>query len=228
MWDKQRECRAIEENSFAMFHLLELYKRRGCNVSELDFSRQDLRFVSLQNRAGDYSNVNFRGAMIGRKTLLPQGHNGTIASVAWVTESDKNTCDLFFTAGMELCLWNIRYGGMVKKWIPHTSGITCVAVDPNGIKYATVSHDKTVALGSLKPLSDPSVIYSHHEELTSVVFLLNDKFLIVSDECNHLIVLDYDGNCLVEFDYCQGIAGEINSLKCDSNGRFFALMGIVN
>lgn len=43
LWESQRG-HMVRNNSFTMFHILELYKREGTALKDLNYGRQDLRF----------------------------------------------------------------------------------------------------------------------------------------------------------------------------------------
>lgn len=94
LWFNQREGVA-KDNSFTMFHLLELYRREGRDISQLNFQKQDLRFVSLQNRSLHMDGVCFRGAAVSRRTLLPQNHSSTLSFLTWLPTAKGKTTDFF-------------------------------------------------------------------------------------------------------------------------------------
>lgn len=222
LWFHQKDVIA-DDNSFAMFHLLELYQRAGTDISRLDFSRLDLRFVSLQNRNLHTNGICFRGAMISNRTLRAQNHTGTISSIAWLPARKHESNDYFLSAGRDLRLWNIRTGELQSCWQDHDSGITCVAASRDGSRFATTSHDKKLLIYLVSQPDAPSGFYTADKVLTAVSFSPAGSLLAIGNESGEVILCSSEGIFLKDVP-CHEIASEksVKMLCFDDSGRYLS------
>lgn len=225
-WWNQRGVQA-HNNSFTMFHLLELYRRKEKKLSKLDFSEQDLRFVSLQNRNLYSNEICFRGAKISRRTLLPQNHDSTLSFLTWLPVSGHKSSDFFLSAGRDLRLWNVRTGESQRQWKSHDSGITCIATSWDGSKFATTSHDKKLLIYLTPQLDEAPEAYEANEELSAVTFSPNDSFLAVGDKTGKVFLCSDTGEFLREIPANEEVPNEkVKMLRFDDSGRYLsALVG---
>lgn len=224
LWYQQKDVVA-QDNSFTMFHLLELYQREGRDISQLDFSRQDLRFVSLQNRNLHTDGICFRGARVSNRTLLPQNHVGTIGSLTWLPAWKYKSSDYFLSAGRDLRLWNVRTGERERCWRDHDLGITCVAASRDGSRFATTSYDKKLLLYHTAEPDKPFGRYAADNSLTAVSFSPAGSLLAVGDEKGKVILCKEEGICLKEVSRSKIKSGKSVKLLCfDDSGRYLSAL----
>ena len=226
LWLNQQGIQA-NNNSFTMFHLLELYQRAGVDISQLDFSKQDLRFVSLQNRGLNRNGICFRRATVSRRTLLPQNHPSTLSFLAWLPAAENKANDLFLTAGRDLRLWNARTGELLEQWESHDSGITCISTSSDGLKFATTSHDKKLLIYRTSQLEAPPKCYTAKEELSAVSFSPIGSFLAVGDKTGKVFLCSDSGDYLKDVPIHAEISKKpIKTLRFDCRGQYLsALIG---
>lgn len=224
LWWNQRGIRA-HNNSYTMFHLLELYKREGKDISQLDFSKQDLRFVSLQNRNLHTEGICFREAWISNKTLRPQNHESTISSLAWLPNEKYKSCDFFLSAGRDLRLWNIRTKECHEQWVSHDSGITCIATSWDGSKFATTSHDKKLLIYNTSQLDVLPACFVAQEGLFAVSFSPIGSFLAVGDSVGKIFLCSDTGSYLKDIPINKGISNKkVKMLRFDDSGQYLAAL----
>lgn len=224
LWWNQRGIRA-HNNSYTMFHLLELYEREGKDISQLDFSKQDLRFVSLQNRNLHTEGICFREAWISNKTLRPQNHEGIISSLAWLPNKKYKSCDFFLSAGLDLRLWNIRTKECHEQWVSHDYGITCIATSRDGSRFATTSHGKKLLIYDTSQLDALPVCFVAQEELFAVSFSPIGSFLAVGDSVGRIFLCSDTGVYLKDVPINEGIPNKkVKMLRFDDSGQYLAAL----
>ena len=137
-----------EEVGYGVFNLIEIWKTVREDLSGEDFSVLDLSLVNFNGiHLGHTTSdgADFRGAKVGMKNLICQGHSGPVTSVAFAPDGKT------FLSGSRdntVRVWDSATGQYLRVCEGHRNSVYSVAFAPDGKTFLSGSADGTVRVWS--------------------------------------------------------------------------------
>ncbi len=191
LWEAMRGVKA-KDDSFALFHLMEVAQRNDLDLAGLGFKGMDLRCTSLQDR-GIASNggLDFRGSWVSNKTLLPSGHAEYVIDVVWRPKEGGADGDQMISFGQSAVIWDARSGEPYAEVVHGSLGqYDAMAVSPDGEVVALSSEGEGFCLFSIEGRSKELVPMKGAPRVSTMAFAPNGKVLACGGEAGVQFLFD--------------------------------------
>ncbi|MDD3401693.1 MAG: metallophosphoesterase, partial [Eubacteriales bacterium] len=216
LWDTLRNLK-IQQGNFTMYNVYEIYRRiLFDDFSEVDFSNQDIRNISLCNMKLTNKNgrTSFNRAIVGPYTFIFAGHTFIINSIACLPEGRRCVSG---SLDHTIKIWDIESGQCLRTLEGHTETFTCVACLPDGKRCVSGSKDNTIKIWDIESGQCLCTLEGHTDTITCVACLPDGKRCVSGSNDYTIKIWNIEsGQCLRTLKaYYNGIT----SVACLPDGK---------
>ena len=172
-----------EQNSYALWNLIQVLKEVRQDLCGEDFSRLDLTMIRLNRHHPGKRGcaASFSGAKLQRELFMPMGHADTVNSVAFspdgkriVTASEDGTAKI----------WDAETLLELGTLEGHMGSVKSAVYSPDGKRIVTASNDQTARIWDAETFCELGTLEGHTERVNSAAYCPNGKWIVTAaDDC---------------------------------------------
>lgn len=168
-----------EQNSYALWNLIQVLKEVRQDLCGEDFSRLDLTQIRLNRHHPGKRGcaANFAGAKLQRELFMPEGHAGAVFSAAYspngkriVTASEDGTAKI----------WDAETLLELGTLEGHTSHVNSATYSPDGKRIVTASVDKTAKIWDTETFLELGMLEGHTDRVISASYSPDGKRIVTA------------------------------------------------